>query len=176
MVSRKYIKDYERRKVTGPNGREKTEFVYQGDWYCFLEKDEVVLRTKKRFYLLTLLCVALYLAVMFMNAPCSHVNYVIIPFAAMAFPLYFIIKGCLRLYTAKDKVNREHRDKIENRLSLWLGIMLILAVADVVAHIACFVLNGVVFMDILNLVFTVAVLLCTHFMLRMLKYLDFRKV
>jgi len=176
LVSRKYIKDYERRTVTGPNGRKKTEFVYQGDWYTFLEKEETVQRVKKRYYLLTLLCVALYLAVMFMNAPCSHVNYVIMPFAIIAFPLYFVIKGCLRLHSARGKINREHRDKIENRLSLWLGLMLIFSGASVIAHIACFVLNGAVFLDVLNLAFTLAILVSTHVMLRSLRHLDFKKV
>ena len=42
--------------------------------------------------------------------------YVALPFVALVFPLFYLAAGCKRLYDAKDRVTREHRDKIVERL------------------------------------------------------------
>lgn len=117
MVSRKYTGDYRLENITDRRGRIRTVPVYRGDWYSFCESAETVRRTKRLCCILSALCLAMFLPVLFVNAPCGHVMYITLPFAALIIPIYFLLAGCARLLTAKDRVTREHSDKILPRIT-----------------------------------------------------------
>ena len=139
MVSRKYTGDYRLENITTASGKLKTVPVYKGDWFTFA-CDEVGIRRIRRSYpAFSLVIALLFLLVLLLNAPSGHIYYVMAPFAAMIFPVFFALAAARRLLTAKDKVTREHRDKLVNRyISVSLFLMVFSALSTVGHIVYCF--------------------------------------
>ena len=135
MVSRKYTGDYRLENITTPSGKVKTVPVYRGDWFAFCAEKNVVQRTKRLFPAFSAAVAALFLLVLLMNAPCGHIYYVMVPFAVMVFPVYFALAAAYRLLTAKEKVTREHRDKLVNRYITVSLFLMLFSAASVIGHI-----------------------------------------
>lgn len=116
MAGKKYLSDYilEERIQPG-SGRIKAEAVYRGDWYRFSIEGEELKRLKITLTVLSLLCVIAFFAALSVNSPCSRFWYVILPFAGMVFPIFFLLGAGYRLLTAGNRMTREHRDKLEKR-------------------------------------------------------------
>ena len=140
MVSRKYTGDYRLENITTPSGKVKTVPVYRGEWFVFVCNEKEVKQIKRLYPAFSVLIAALFLLVMLLNAPCGHIYYAMVPFAAMVFPVFFALAAAYRLLTAKEKVTREHRDKTVNRyisVSLFLMVFSALSLAGHIAY--CFI-------------------------------------
>lgn len=136
MVSRKYAGDYRlENRADARTGKVKTVPVYTGAWYAF-DADAATVRRMKRLYpALSALCAAMLLLVLTLNAPCGHVYYVMLPLVALVFPIYFAVAAGWRLWTAKDKVTREHRDKMEQRYASSLLFIVLFSAISVAGHL-----------------------------------------
>ena len=135
LVSRKYTGDYRLENITTPSGKVKTVPVYKGDWFAFCADASAVQRTKRLYPAFSAVIAALFLLVLSMNAPSGHIYYVMVPFAVMVFPVYFALAAAYRLLTAKEKVTREHRDKLVNRYITSSLFLMVFSAASSVGHI-----------------------------------------
>lgn len=152
MVSRKYTGDYRLENITTASGKIKTVPVYRGDLFSFVADEAVIRRAKLLFPLSSLLIALLFIAVLLLNAPCGHIYYVMVPFAAMIFPVFFSLAAARRLLTAKDKVTREHRDKLVNRYISTSLFLMVFSGLSTIGHIVyCFSASPAV-KDIVSLV------------------------
>ena len=117
MVSRKYTSDYRLEDTLDPKtGRMATRSVYQGQWFRFCAGAAAVKRTAWIYTLLTALCALGFVLPLLFDPPAMRAAYVAVPFVALVFSLFYLAAGCRRVFTAKDRVTREHRDKIVERL------------------------------------------------------------
>ena len=158
MVTRKYTADYRLENSVDPrSGRIVTRPVYRGDWYRFSETREVIARVRRRFFVCTgaaALCFGLALA---LNAPASRTIYVLVPFALLLFPLYYTAAGCRRLATAGERVTREHRDKIYDRLCSSTLFLMVFSAASAAGNAVRWITAGESARDVLFLILTAAV-------------------
>jgi len=139
LVSRKYTGDYRLENITTASGKVKTVPVYKGEWFTFACDEAVVRRIKRIYPAFSVVITLLFLLVLLLNAPCGHIYYVMAPFAAMIFPVFFALAAARRLLTAKERVTREHRDKLTNRyISVSLFLMVFSAISTVGHIIYCF--------------------------------------
>ena len=136
MVSRKYAGDYRlENRADARTGKVKTVPVYAGKWYAF-DADAATVRRMKRLYpALSALCAVMLLLVLTLNAPCGHVFYVMLPLVALVFPTFFAVAAAWRLLTAKEKVTREHRDRIQQRYASSLLFIILFSAISASGHV-----------------------------------------
>ena len=128
MISTKYAPDYRLENEVDPaTGKIRTVPVYRGPLFSFCQEQQTAARMKRLFPLLTGLSVLAYVLLLTTNTAAGRTMYVMLPFAGLCFPLLYAALGCWRLLTAKAQVTREHRDKIEHRLTGSAAAMLALA-------------------------------------------------
>lgn len=127
MVSRKYTKDYRIEPYLDRNGRLRDRSVYCGAYFTF---DAPLPEVRRTMWLLAGLNLFITVTVALpMAFACSYFRqfYLVLPQAFLFLPVYFTWAGLLRVYTAKDKVTREHRDKIVHRIPVASLFTLILS-------------------------------------------------
>ena len=97
---------------------------------------------------------------MLLNAPCGHMFYVMTPFAAMIFPVFFSLAGSYRLLTAKERITREHNDKIRQRFTTCSLFMTVFSAISAAGHVLYAVRAGVTVKDAVSFAATCIVLAC----------------
>lgn len=160
MVTNKYASDYRLENVE-KNGRLVTVPVYRGDWFRLLTDDEQTKKSKGLFLILTLLIAVFYLGALFLNTPCTRVMYVMLPFAAMCFPIFYMVTALVELLRYKGKSDRERKDIISTRFSSTSVICMVFSGGSFIGHIINWILNGEQTSDIVFLGFTAAVLVAS---------------
>lgn len=159
MVSKKYLGDYRLENVPHPRtGKLRTVPVYRGEWFAFAENEAEIRRVKRLIPLLTALILIAFLAVLLINAPCGHMFYVMVPFAALIFPVYFQLAGCIRLLTAKTRVTREHKDKLTQRAAVCPMFMTFFSGVSTGGHLLYAVREGLTPLDVVSLVCAAVIL------------------
>ena len=167
LVTTKYASDYRLENVVDPrSGKLVTKAVYRGDWFRFVEPAALVKKRKILFTVLFGLIAALYIGALLLTGVTERVQnvaaleqfYVMVPFAALIFPMFYMGTSVIKLWRAKDKVTREHRDRIINRFGATSIAAAILAGASLIGHIVSWVLNGEKPRDLVLLVFTVLII------------------
>ena len=118
MGYRKYAKDYKvEEQVREGRRRKKYVRVYVGPYYRFVTTPARV-AWLKRFYAVLLLAEAALLVVpMCIDCPFTRAWYVAVPATLCWLPWVFAAGSAWRLWTAGEKVEREHRDLIHDRMS-----------------------------------------------------------
>ena len=115
---REYAKDYkiEYEDVPGRK-RPKAKRVYIGPWYRFSESPEKI-RFYKWFYLIGMAVVAVLLLIpMLLDCSFTRAWYIQVPGVATWIPWVFAACATWRLWTAKEQVEREHRNLLCDRMS-----------------------------------------------------------
>lgn len=149
MVSRKYTSDYRLEDTLDPKtGRMSTRSVYEGQWFRFCADAAAVKRAARAYVLLTALCALVYAPPLLLDAPAMRAAYVALPFVALIFPLFYLAAGCRRIFTAKERVTREHRDKIVERLRGASVSACALSGVSLVGLIVCWCLRGFAAIDL----------------------------
>ena len=167
MVARKYLGDYRLENRTDPRtGKIKTVPVYRGPWFAFAADRDTVRRAKRLYTALSALSALLFLLVLFLNAPSGRAIYVMLPFAAMVFPIFFCLAGCQRLLTAREKVTREHADKIQTRFTNCAFMMALLSAISTAGHLLYWFRFGMRLLDVLSLASAAAILAMAAVMFR----------
>lgn len=135
MARGKYMKDYILEAEYNPRtGKMKKVPKYTGPYFAFSDLNKVK-KTKPLFLLLSVLEMAAFFTMMFINAPCGHVFYVMVPLVVTLIFYFYHWASMLRLYTAKEKVTREHKDKIQGRFKMTTMATLILTGIAFIGHI-----------------------------------------
>lgn len=139
MGYRKYAKDYEIEYVTQPGKKHpKAVRIYVGPYFRF-QADPARIRKLRWLYLIGLVLTAVCLLVpMMIDCAFTRTWYVQGPAAAAWIPWCLASGACWRLWTARDKVVREHCDLLYDRMgsaSLFLmGLCLCSCVGCVLAQ------------------------------------------
>ena len=177
MVTRKYLGDYRLENRTDPrSGKIKTVPVYRGAWFAFTADESAVRRAKRVYPALSALCAGLFLLVLLLNAPSGHAIYVMLPFAAMVFPVFFCLAGSRRLLTAKDKVTREHADKIQKRLTNCAFMLALFSAVSAAGHLLFWFRSGMSARDAISLAAAAAILASAVAMFRMKDSLEMKRL
>lgn len=143
MVSRKYTSDYRIDDFVDPNtGKVATRTTYIGKYYRFRAPKAQVARARKVYAALSALTAVLFAVPMFLDPDVLRAFYAALPFAAITIPMAYLAAGCQRLYSAKDKVTREHRDKSAPRLRGCGISVCVLAGISMIGMIVCACLHG----------------------------------
>ena len=168
MVARKYLGDYRLENRTDPrSGKVKTVPVYRGAWFAFSADAAAVRRAKRIFPALSALSGALFLLVLLINAPSGHAIYVTLPFAALVFPIFFCMAGSWRLLTAREKVTREHADKIQRRLTGSAFMMALFSAISAAGHLLFWFRAGLSARDAIGFAAALAILASAVAMFRL---------
>lgn len=161
MVSRKYVGDYRLENRTNPKtGKVATVPVYCGDWFAFCADAKTVRRLKRLYPALSILSALFTLFVLTVNAPSGHAYYVSLPFVAMVFPVYFSLAGSYRLLTAKEKLTREHSDKLYPRFVSSSLFLTAFSAVSVAGHLLYAFREGLTALDVASLAAAAGVLVC----------------
>lgn len=135
MARGKYIKDYTIENQYNPRtGKTKKISKYTGPYFSFTDIEKVK-KGKTLFLILSILSTVSFFVMMFVNAPCGHAFYVMVPLVISLIFYFYLWASMLRLFTAKDKVTREHKDKIGARFKMASMAILILTSVSFVGHI-----------------------------------------
>lgn len=118
MGFREFAKDYKIEFVERPGRkRPKAVRVYVGAWYRFKEPPEKI-RFLRWFYLISLAVVLTALIVpMCIDCTFTRTWYIQVPAAIAVIPAVFACCAVWRLWTAKEKVDREHKYMLGDRMS-----------------------------------------------------------
>lgn len=177
LASKKYVSDYRLENQPSPkNGRVKTVPVYRGQCYVY-DADRPSLRQSQIFFTVaTAISLAAFLLVLMLNAPCGHAMYVMMPFSALVFPLFFAAASCLRLWQKGEWFTREHRDKTGQRLNTCALVMAILSCMSLVGHIVYACVTGFAAKDFISLACAAVVLCAAASMLSRRRELNMHEV
>ncbi len=142
MVSRKYTKDYRLEPYLDRKGRLRDRAVYCGLYYTFCDDRREVRRSACQ--LAALNAIATFSTVLPLCFPCDYFRqfYLVLPQAFLLLPLYFLWAALYRVFTAEEKVTREHRDKIMNRIPVAGVFLLIFSVAVAVGSVVYAVIGS----------------------------------
>ena len=134
MGFREFAKDYKIEFVDRPGRkRPKAVRVYIGAWYRFKAPEKIPFM--KWFYLVGLAVIAATTLVQ-MGIDCSFTRkwYVQIPAVTAWIPWVFAACATWRLWTAKEKVDREHKSMLSDRMN---GSSLFLMMFTVASFLGC---------------------------------------
>lgn len=132
---REFAKDYqiEYREVPGKKHPEAVR-VYVGPWYRFAAPPERI-RFLRWFYLIGLVLISVsLLATMLIDCAFTRIWYIQVPGVAIVLPWIFAACATWRLWTAGEKMTREHDRFTGNRMS---GATLFLMGLSFVSCFAC---------------------------------------
>lgn len=160
MGYREYAKDYKIEYQDHPGQKKpKAVRVYIGPWYRFTESPEKI-RFLKWFYLIGMAILAVLLLIpMCMDCAITRVWYIQMPAVAAWIPWVFAACATWRLWTAGEKVEREHRNLLCDRMNgatlflmglcfisvlgcVYASPVLTMKAADYVAS-GCYILSGI---------------------------------
>lgn len=135
MGYRKYARDYEIEYVERPGKKRcKAVRIYVGPYFRFSVSPERV-SWLRRFYLLATLGAALMLLLpLCITCPFAQVWYILVPLVAAWIPMCYVAGAVWRLWTAKDRVNREHYELLHDRMN---GASLFLMGFTAISTVGC---------------------------------------
>lgn len=118
MGYRDFAKDYKIEYVDRPgHKRPKAVRVYIGPWFRFVEPPEKI-RFIKWFYLIGMAAIAVCLLIpMCIDCTFTRIWYIQVPAAVAWIPWVFAACATWRLWTAKEKVDREHNAMLGSRMN-----------------------------------------------------------
>ena len=99
-----------------------------------------------------------------------------LPFAAMVFPAFFLAAGCLRVLTAGEKITREHRDKLSRRMNVCPAFLALLSALSLAGHVLYAVRTGLTAKDAVSLAAAAGILACAAVLLKTRDGLRIKKV
>lgn len=117
MNFRQFAKDYQIEYVDRPgHKRPKAVRIYVGPWFCFMYPDKIP--ALKRLYLIGIsLIAALLVLPMCIDCAFTRIWYIQVAAAVAWIPWVFAACATWRLWTAKEKVDREHCKLLSDRMS-----------------------------------------------------------
>jgi hypothetical protein len=115
---RDFAKDYEINYVSVPGqSRLKAIRVYKGPYFSFLAPPERI-RFLRWYYFTVMILLAFFLIVpMCIDCAFTRAWYIQVPSAVAWIPFVLAVGAVWRLWTAKEKVDREHCELLYNRMS-----------------------------------------------------------
>lgn len=138
MGYREYAKDYEIEYVQ-VDGRRRPRAVriYVGPYFRFRKSPELIRKRKLQYLLLELLTALALLIPMLIDCRFTRIWYVQVPATAGWIPWLLAAGAVWRLWTVKDKAEREHYDLLHDRMRgasfFLMGLTGISALGSVVA-------------------------------------------
>lgn len=117
MGYREYAKDYEIEYVQQEGKRRpKAVRIYVGPYFRFQASDEIIRKRKRQYLLLELLLGLALLVPMMVDCRLTRTWYVEVPSVAAFIPWLLAACAVWRLWTAGERVDREHCDLLHDRM------------------------------------------------------------
>ncbi len=139
-MSRKYKEQFEIQTVETQNGLRK-KAVYRGDYYLPAVPAEKLSRYKAALKGSSLVMALFFIGMGFINNDGSRVFYVILPYAVLFLPIFFMLISTITFGKVKDKLTVPEYDKTVVRIRVTAMAAFILALAGAVGGLV-FVLSG----------------------------------
>ena len=143
MGYRKYAKDYEIEYVDRI-GKKRPDAVriYVGPYFTFKVPGEKIAKLKWQYLAFAVIAAIALFVPLCMNCGATRTMYVQIPAVMAWIPL--ILAGCAvsRIWTAKEKVEREHYDMMYQRMNGSSLFMIILGAVSFIASVVYVTRNG----------------------------------
>jgi len=164
MVSTKYVKDYRMDTETDKNGKVKRKMVYVGPYYIWNTAQEEL--KKLRCSYLTALAGEW---IVFLGSMCFYNDisrnwYVILPYVCLILVFFFQSMAVWNLFTAKQPMHRETKDKTADRMKSSTFCGLILSAGALIGEIvAC--IKGVKELKVPDYLFVIATMILFVFLL-----------
>ena len=152
VVTKKYTADYRMELSMDAKGRIREKPVYCGAYYRFEQPNESVRKSTVILVLALLAAAATVLIPMFIKNECVRQFYAFLPQAFALIPLYMFAASLLRIFSAKDEVIREHKDKIVCRLRNASVFLMVVSVLSAAAAIAFLIIDTPVTKDYVMIV------------------------
>ncbi len=128
MALNKYAKDYRLENQVNKKGKTVTKAVYVGDHFKFEKSEAEVKKATRIITVCAVVCLfSLILGIAFYrNIGFSSQYYTLIPFACCFLPILYLNLAAYNLLTAKEKVKRETKDAMHDRVAkCGIGIMIL---------------------------------------------------
>lgn len=165
MGYRKYAKDYEIEYVDRiGKTREKAVRIYVGPYFRFIASPEQIRRLRLSYLVLILLAALLLVVPMCIDCAFTRTWYIQIPAAAAWIPWVFSAGALWRLWTAGEKVEREHYDMLYGRMSGASVFIMIFSAISIIGCAALLIKQGGTGRDIISALCCVGVLVCSSLM------------
>jgi hypothetical protein len=139
MVNKKYAADYRLENVVDRSGRLKTVPVYRGVYYRFAAGEAELRRGKRRSTILLSAASGALLLTLLIPSSLLQRIYAVMPLILCLLPAVLLWTSLYAALTAGEKVNREQRDRICDRLAAWSMVLAILAAVSLVGQIAAYI-------------------------------------
>lgn len=139
MGYREFAKDYKIEYEDRPGQkRPKAVRVYVGPWFRFEQPPEKI-RFLRWYYLIGMAAIALLLLIpMCIDCAFTRILYIQVPAAMAWIPWVLAVGATWRLWTAKDRVDRQHNAMLGSRMSssclFLMGFCLISFLGSIVAQ------------------------------------------
>ncbi|MGN1148276.1 MAG: hypothetical protein ACI4TB_07625 [Lachnospiraceae bacterium] len=116
MLSSKYVKDYRMDTEMTKSGKVKRKMIYTGPLYRWELSEEVLKKLRLRYLLLCVAGWIIFIGSMLFYSNLSRIWYVILPYACLLLVFSFFSAAVYNLFTAKQPMSREVKDKTFDRL------------------------------------------------------------
>ncbi len=139
MGARKYAGDYRLENVPGKGGKLRTVPVYRGAFYRFSAPPDRLCRAKRNCVIF--LCAASLglLVPMLLTGELLRRWYVLFPLVLALVPAFGLWRSVYHLLRAGERVIREHRDQMQERLAARSVALLILAALSLAGQVGAYV-------------------------------------
>lgn len=139
-MSRKYKEQFEIQTVESQDGLRK-KVVYQGDYYSATVPAEKMNRYKAALKGASLVIALFFIGMGFINNDGSRVFYIILPYAVLSLPIFFMLISSIAFGRTKDKLTVPEYDKTVLRIRTAAIAAFISAAAGAVGGLT-FILSG----------------------------------
>lgn len=139
-MSRKYKDQFEIQAVETKNGFRK-KVIYQGNYYLAAVPAEKLNRYKAAFKGASLVMTLFFAGMGFINNDGSRIFYVVLPYAILLLPIFFMLISSIAFGKTKDKLTFPEYDKTVVRIKTAAITAFIASMAGVVGDLF-FILSG----------------------------------
>jgi hypothetical protein len=139
-MSRKYKDQFKIQTLKTDNGF-KEQVIYQGNYYSAAVPAEKLKRYKAALKGSSLVMALLFIGMGLINNDGSRVFYVILPYALLSLPLFFMLISTIAFNKAKDKLTVPEYEKTVVRVKTTANAAFILSTAGAVGGLF-FILSG----------------------------------
>lgn len=172
MVTNKYANDYRLENILGKNGKLVTVAVYRGLYFRFLAPPATIRRMKIVYPAAFAASAAAWLVLACLNLRGAAWGWsILMPMALSLIAIFFEGGAVWRLCTAKDKVTREHNDKLYQRMAASSACHMVLGGVGAVGSIVVLCLNPFRWAYLIGLMCMVMFAMCGFVMFRLRKNL-----
>lgn len=138
MGARKYAGDYRLENVPGKGGKLRTVPVYRGAYFRFSSPPDRLRRAKRNCVIFLCAASAGLLVPMLLTGDLLRRWYVVLPLVLALVPAFGLWRSACLLLRAGERIIREHKEQMQERMAARSIALLILAALSLAGQIGAF--------------------------------------